>query len=745
MEKINHLNANNHPLDRIDGRLKVTGAAKYSAEYQVPNLSYGVLVSSTIARGKIIQIESRMAEKAPGVIGIVSHLNSPKVPGYQTGNNPAGGRTEGQALRVFNSETVYFSGQPVAIAIADSYERAVYAASLVKITYEEEKHNTDFKSRIDNATRPKNAQFGEYIRGEANAYLNAPIKIEQKYSMPVEVHNPMEMHSTIAIWEAEDRITVYDKTQGVKSTQKTIMDAFGLPEQNVQVNTFFVGGAFGSGLRTWPHVIATIIAARKVNRPVKLMLTREQMFTMVGYRPYAIQKIGLGATPDGKLTGITHETIEQTSSYEEFTERTVNVAKYLYASPNVNTSHKLVALDVSTPTWMRGPGETTGAYALESAIDELAYALQLDPIELRLRNYAETDPEKNLPWSSKYLRECYQVGAERFGWSKRNPKPATMREGGMQVGYGLGCGTFNASRNRAIVSAKLLADGMLILRSAVSDSGPGTATSMVQIASNATGISPAKIRFELGNSSFPTGPTQGGSTTTSTLGSAVHDACMALMQKLLELTHLNESSPFRNAKKSEIKYSESAIISASDPLRKILFTDILKQHGSQDLEVTEESKSGEERLKYSMYSFSAHFVEAHVNPSNGMIRIKKVVSVTDVGKVINEKTARSQVIGGVVGGIGMALMEEAVMDHRYGKYINNNMADYHVPVHADVPHIEAIFINKADPYVNPMGSRGLGEIALVGLAPAIANAVFHATGKRIRELPITPDKIINLD
>lgn len=743
MKKDILFNASADPLDRVDGRLKVTGAAKYSAEFNVPGLTYGVLVASTIARGKIRNIDSKMAERAPGVLGVISHLNAPKVPGYETGGNPSGGRTEGQALRVFNSAYIYFYGQPVVVVVADTYERAVFAASLVRLTYEEEDPKTDFKAHRQIALQPKNGQFADYKRGEPNAYHSAPVKIEQEYIIPVEVHNPMELHCTIAIWESEDRITVYDKTQGVKSTQRTIMDAFKLPEQNVQVNTLFVGGAFGSGLRTWPHVIATVLAAKKVNRPVKIMLARDQMFTMVGYRPYAIQKIGLGATPDGRLTGITHETTEQTSSYEEFTERTVNVSKYLYACPNVNTSHKLVALDVSTPTWMRGPGETTGAFALESAMDELSYAVNLDPIELRLRNYAETDPEKNLPWSSKYLKECYQVGAERFGWNKRNPKPASMREGNMQVGYGLGCGTFNASRNRAMASARILSNGSLVVRSAVSDSGPGTATSMVRIAANATGISQEKIRFEMGNSSFPNGPTQGGSTTTSTLGSAVHDACMALMQKLLGLANKKEGSPFKNAKPEDIKYSEASITLVSDPSQQMLFTDILKQQGIPDLEVTEESRPGEERQKFSMYAFSAHFVEAHVNPANGMVRIKKVVSVTDVGKVISAKTAQSQVIGGVVGGIGMALMEEAVMDHRYGKYINNNLADYHVPVNADVPHIEALFINKADPYVNPIGSKGLGEIALVGLAPAIANAVYHATGKRIRQLPITPDKLFD--
>jgi len=727
------------PLDRVDGKFKVTGTARYSAEYQLPGLCHAVLVSSTIARGSIKSLDTKQADRAPGVIGVVSHINAPKIPGYETGGNPVKGRTTGQALRVFNSEHIYFNGQPVAIVVADTYERALYAASLVKVQYEKEPHQTEFKQNVSRAKQPRGSV--DYQRGEANAYKSAPVFIEHEYIMPVEVHNPMELHSTIAVWDGEDKVTVYDKTQGVESTQKTIMDAFKLPEQNVQVNTKFVGGAFGSALRTWPHVIATVLAAKILKKPVKTVLARDQMFTMVGFRPYCVQKMGLGATADGKITGITHEATSVTSSYEDFTERSVNMSKFMYASHNVNTVYRILPLDLSTPTWMRGPGESTGSFALESAMDELAYALNLDPLELRLRNYAESDQEKNLPWSSKHLKECYQIGSERIGWSKRNPTPGSMREGNMLVGYGMGCGTFNASRGRAVVSARFQANGLLILRSAVSDSGPGTATTMVQIASDVTGINRSRITFELGDSSFPQGPTQGGSTTTSTLGSAVHDACMSLRNKLCALVGGKDDAVFKNIRPEDIMYKDGGMSSSSNPSSKLLYTDILKQNNLPHLEVTEESKAGEERQKYSMYSFSVHFTEVHVHPATGMVTVKRVVAVTDAGKIVSEKTARSQVIGGVVGGIGMALMEEAVIDHRYGRYVNNNLADYHVPVHADAPHVEALFINKKDPYVNPVGSKGLGEIALVGFAAAVANAVFHATGKRIRELPITPDKL----
>ncbi|MEJ7740942.1 MAG: xanthine dehydrogenase family protein molybdopterin-binding subunit [Chitinophagaceae bacterium] len=728
------------PLDRVDGKLKVTGTATYSAEYQIPNLAYGVLVSSTIARGTIKSIDTKPAERAPGVLGVITHLNSLKIPGYETGGKPSKGRTTGQALRIFNSDIIYFNGQPIAIVVAQTLERALYAASLVKATYTEEKHQTDLMVNTGRAMMPKGSV--DYKRGEANAYLSAPVNIERQYMMPIEVHNPMELHSTVAIWEGDDQVKVYDKTQGVKSTQRTIMDAFKLPEKNVQVITRFVGGGFGSALRTWPHVIAAVLAAKMLKTPVKLVLSRDQMFTMVGYRPRCFQKIGIGATADGKITGITHEATSITSFYEDFTERSVNMTKFMYASPNVNTVYRIVPLDLSTPTWMRGPGEATGAYALESAMDEMAYALKLDPVDFRLRNYAEIDQERNLPWSSKYLKECYQVGADRIGWNKRDPRPASMREGEMLVGYGMGSGVFNASRNRAVVLARIRDDGSLILQSAVSDSGSGTATSMIQIASQVMGIAPAKIIFELGDSSFPMGPSQGGSTTTSTLGSAVHDACVALQQKLIELASRAEGSVFKDASPESIIFKDGAISLSSKPEVKALYTAILKQQSLTELEVTEESKSGEERQKYSMYSFSAHFAQVFVHPATGVVKVNKVVSVTDAGRIVSEKTARSQAIGGVVGGIGMALMEEAVIDHRYGRLVNNNLADYHVPVHADVPHIEALFINKKDPYINPMGSKGLGEISLVGIAAAIANAVFHATGKRVRDLPITPDKLL---
>ena len=701
-------------LNRVDGRLKVTGGATYSGEYKVPGLTYGVLVPATITAGTVTAIDAKEALRAPGVLAVITPFNAPKVPGYQPGAaRPVRG------LKLFNDDKVYFNGQPIALVVAETFERATHAAKLVKATYATTPFETDFRKNFDKGVVPNEGRYKDYVRGEADAYKKAEVIVEQDYMLPSEMHNPMELHVTTAFWDGDDKVTLYTKSQGVIGSQRAIANAFGLDPANVQIHSRFVGGAFGSSLRTWPHEIAATQAAKLLKRPVKLTLTREQMFTLVGYRPLTIQRIGLGATTDGKLVGITHESHSQTAVYEEFTENAVNVSRFLYASPNANTRYKVVPLNVGVPAPMRGPGEATGSFALESALDELSYKLGIDPIELRLRNYAESDPERNLPWSSKYLKECYQQGAERIGWDKRAAKPGTQQDGEWLVGYGIGCGAFGAYRNKASAKIKLLADGTVNIQSATSDIGPGTATSMTLIAADTLGIGVDKITFDLGDSSFPVAPTQGGSQTCSSVGSAVHDVCLALRQKLNALAGLPPDS------KDEIDYSN-----------------ILKQHGLPLLELTQDSQASDEAKKYSMYSFSAHFAQVYVHPLTGVVKVKKLVAVVDGGKIVSHKTASSQMIGGAVGGIGMVLTEEAVIDDRYGRYVNGNFADYHVPVNADVPDIEAIFIDKPDPIINPVGSKGLGEISLIGVAAAVANAVYNATGKRIRELPITPDKIL---
>ncbi|WP_299762081.1 xanthine dehydrogenase family protein molybdopterin-binding subunit [uncultured Pontibacter sp.] len=736
------------PMDRIDGRLKVTGTATYSAEYQLPEMAHAVLIGSTVAKGRIKSMDTKQAERAPGVLAVISHLNSPKVPGHINRDHPAEPPKIGQPLRVFYDDKIYFNDQPVAVVVADTLERARYAAGLIQVKYKEEPHQTDFNQNKQKADLPTQAKrnpksgLADYTRGKEDAYATEAIKMEAEYVQPTEVHNPMELQAVIAHWEAPDRLTLYDKTQGVKSTQKTFAEEWNIPVENVKVVATFVGGAFGNALHNWPHETAAIIAAKKVNRPVKLMLTREQMFTMVGYRPHTWQKVGMSASADGQLTGITHEAIGQTSSYEEFTESTLQQSRMMYTCPNVTTRYRILPLDISTPIWMRGPGEATGAFALESALDEMAHQLKIDPLAFRLHNLPDKDPQNGKPWSTNYLRECMEMGAERIGWQERKMQPGSNREGEWLVGFGMGAGTFGANRRGAKAYAKLQPNGTILIQSATTDIGPGTGTAMVQIAADALGVQPDKIRFELGNSAFPDSPKQGGSSTINSVGSAVRAACLELKQKLQQLAAARSGTAFSAAKPEDISIADGSITLAGNRSASITYADLLKQNQGQDIEVLTTSEPGQEREKYSMYSFSVHFAKVHVHPVTGQVLVQKVVCCADAGTIINTKTAGNQMIGGAVGGIGMALVEDAVLDHRFGRYVTKDFASYHVPVHADIPPVEVAFVNKPDMIVDPIGTKGLGEIAIIGVAPAIANAVFNATGKRIRELPITPDKLV---
>ena len=735
-------NEKEETISRVDGIQKVTGKAKYFAEFKVPGMAYCVMATSTITRGRITAIDTKKAENAPGVLAVITHLNMPEIPGNATAPNPANLPSGGQQYKIFGSNQILFNGQPIAMVIADTLERAQYGASLIKSTYQKDTFHTNIETEKEKGVAPKRGS-SDYKRGEEGAYKNAPVIVEENYSMPMETHNPMELHGILASWDGDDKVTVYAKTQGVKSTQSAIMRAFKLIEKNVQVYSEFVGGGFGMALRTWPQEIAVVAAAKKVGRPVKFVMTRPQMFTMVGYRPATLQKVALGATADGKLTGIYHEATGVTSTYDDFTEGTVNMSKSMYACPNVQTKYRIVPLDIGVPIWMRGPGEATGAFALESAMDELSYKLKIDPIELRIRNHADTDPEKKLPYSSKFLKEAYAAGAEKIGWYKRNSEPRSMKAGEWLVGYGMSSGTFGAFRGTAQSKAILKADGSLTLQSAASDIGPGTGTAMTQIAHETLGLPVNKIKFELGDSSYPQGGTQGGSSMNASLGSAVYAVCTAVKKALAKMATSKEGSPLTGINAEELSFEAGIIYATADRSKKMTFAEVLLLNNLPMLELTEISKPGDEQKQYSMYSFSVHFVVVHVHPATGQVRVKQIVSVADAGKIVSPKTAASQMIGGATGGIGMALTEEVIIDHRYGRMVNNNFADYHVPVSADTPHIDTIFIDKPDPYINPMGAKGMGEIALIGFAAAVANAVYHATGKRIRELPITPDKLLS--
>lgn len=726
--------------------MKVTGGAKYFADFELPNMAYCVLVGSEIGRGTIASLDTRKARSAPGVLAVFTHQNMPPIPGWDA---PVGDKADGpppkpdtlEKYRILSSPKILFDGQPIAIVVADSYERATYAASLVKATYTKQAARTDLQKHVAEGVSPKGDEGGNYLRGKADAYQAAPVTLEANYTLPIEVHNPMELHGILVHWTSENALMIYAKTQGVNATQQAMAQAFKLDPKHIHVHTEFMGGGFGMGLRTWPQETAVVAVARKIGRPLKLVVTRQQMFTLVGHRPYTVQTIQMGADKNGKLIGIAHAATAETASYEDFTEATVNMTKFMYDCPNVSTRYRIVRLDRSVPIWMRGPGEATGAFALESAMDEMAHKLGLDPIEFRLRNYTETDPEHNRPYSSKYLKEAYQKGAEAIGWSNRKAEPGSLREGDWLVGYGMSTGVFNAFRWEASARALLKTDGSLTVQSAVTDIGPGTGTALTMIAHNILGVPINRIKVEYGDTSLPKAPTQGGSAIVSAVGSAVFDVCTSIKNELITLA-TREGGALAGRKADELTLADGILSVEKEPGKKVAVADLMRTANLTVLDKQGDSKGGPDLQKYSMYSFSVHFVNVRVNPLTGVVRVANAVSVADSGRIISPKTAASQMIGGVTGGIGMALTEEAVIDHRFGRFVNNNLADYHVPVHADVPAIETIFIDKPDPFINPMGAKGMGEIALIGFAGAVANAVFNATGKRIRELPITPDKLL---
>ncbi|MCB2408415.1 xanthine dehydrogenase family protein molybdopterin-binding subunit [Hymenobacter lucidus] len=728
------------PLSRVDGRLKVTGQARYAAEHAVPGVVHGVLLTSTIARGRIKSLDTTAAEKAPGVLAVLTYRNSPGVPAYQdakANNNP---RLAGQEIRIFYDDQIHFSNQPVALAIADTLERAQHAATLVRVQYEPVSPKTDLTQHRSRAIKPQKA--ADHQRGQPDAYRQAPVRIEQEYRTAVQMHNPLEPHAAIAHWEG-GKLTVYNKTQAPKVAQQDLMRMFQLPEASVQVHSPFVGGAFGGSSRIWPQEVAAILGAKLVGRPVKVALRRDQMFNMVGYRPYSIQKVGLGATTDGQLVGITHEAFGQTSRHEEFVERILDPTKTAYQCPNLTATYRLVPLDLSTPAWTRGPGEASGSFALESAVDELAYALKMDPLALRLKNFADMNPADGKPWSSNELRRCYEQGAERFGWSKRPMPPRATRQGDWLVGWGMSMGIYKAERAKSAARAQLFADGRLLVQAATADAGPGTATIMSQIAADASGVPVENIRFELGSSDLPPAPGQFGSHTAASVGTAVHAACTALKEQLLSLARSTPEWQKLRLKPAEVTVENGTVRLVRHPDRQLAYPEILRRHNLMGLDLTREVEPGEEQKKSSGKSFCANFVEVRVHEPTGTVRVSRVVSALDVGRVLNAKTARSQVYGSVVWGIGMALLEQARMDHRYGRYLNPQLAEYHLPVNADVPDIDVLFIDEPDLRLDPIGAKGMGEIGLIGLTAAVANAVYHATGKRIRELPITPDKLLS--
>jgi xanthine dehydrogenase YagR molybdenum-binding subunit len=733
------------PVSRVDGRAKVTGEAKYAAEPNIPNLAYGCVVSSAVARGRITRIDAAEALSLPGVVQILTHENAPQLPPFDA-NDIDAVAPPGSMFVPLQGNEIRFSLQPVALALADSFELARYAASLVRIEYERNTHVTDLEiARADAYVPPKSRPAIPPIpkpRGNARrALASAAARLDAEYRVPVEHHNPMELFGTTVIRAEDGKLTVYDKTQGVQNVQEYLCSLFGYSKDDVRVLAPFVGGGFGVGLLPQYQVFLAVMAARALKRSVRVTLTRQQMFSLT-FRPVTWQRVAIGAASDGKLEALVHEALAATSRFQDYTEPVVDWSGMLYQCDNFAPDYKLARLDLNTPADMRAPGAALGLFALESAMDELAVKLRMDPIELRLRNYTEADLNTGLPYSSKALRECYRQGAERFGWARRNPEPRSMHEGEMLIGWGMASAVWEAGWWETSARAVLTADGRLTVSSATADIGTGTYTIMTQIAAEVLGLPIERVTFVLGDSSLPKAQVEGGSLTAVSAGSAVKAACEKVREKLFELARKIDNSPLANASLDDVAFADGHLRARSDPSRSVSFTDAMR-HGK--LTVIEEEASAAPSAKQEKYARNAHaavFADVRVDADLGTIQVARVVSAVAAGRILNPKTARSQVLGGVVWGIGMALEEESVIDHTFGRFMNHNYAEYHVPVNADVRDVDVIFVEEHDDVVNPLGAKGLGEIGIVSVAAAIANAVYHATGKRIRELPITLDKLM---
>ncbi|CAN7202010.1 xanthine dehydrogenase family protein molybdopterin-binding subunit [Caballeronia sp. LjRoot29] len=731
------------PLDRTDGLLKVTGQAKYSADNPEAKLAHAVLVTSTIAHGRVASMDTARIQGMPGVLLVMTHETAMRLP---NGGKPNAEPPAVRRLSLLQTDEVRYSNEPVAVVVADTLERATDGARTLQasIRYEAATPNADYQRAKATAYQPEK-MMGRPIntqRGDVAAGLRqGPTRLDVVYTTPNEHHNPMEPHATLARWDGPN-LTLYDATQGVSGARGAVAKTLGIKEENVRVLCPFVGGGFGCKGSAWSHVVLAAMAAKQTGRPVRLVLERPQMFGMVGNRPFTDQHIQISARDDGTLTGMRHDVISTTSTFEDWNESSAILTRMLYAVPNQATTHKLVKLDVGTPTFMRAPGETSGSFALESAMDEMAYGLNMDPLAFRLKNYAEMEPQEKRPWSEKSLRECYQIGADKFGWSRRNPKPRSMRDGNTLIGLGMATATYPANRSEASAIARILPDGTAMAASGTQDLGTGTYTVMTQVAADALGFPVEKVDFALGDSSLPHAPVSGGSQSVASVSPAVREAASQARAKLIAMAIADSVSPLSGASIDDVTVDNGWVISRADPSKRDPAAAIIARNGGKPIEAMATTKPGDEKQQFAFHSFGAVFTEVHVDADLGTIRVPRIVGVYDVGSLLNEKTAHSQLMGGLVWGIGSALTEKSELDGRYGRYTNANLAEYHVPVNADIGLLDITLLGKPDPHINPLGARGIGEIGITGVAGSIANAVYHATGVRVRDLPITLDKVM---
>lgn len=727
-------------IERRDGQIKAAGKARYSADYAVEGLAQAVVLGSTIPAGRILSIDGSRAEALPGVLAVITHRNAPRL------LPPPRDRMLGSAAPPpLQDDWIDHDDQHIAVVVAETLEDAQYASTLIRVSYERHEarlESTVVAGELFTPRRPRDTLRGDPEAGLAEADMRV---LAESFVAP-EHNNPMGPFSTTAVWSGHHRLTVYDATQWSTWCRRVLAACFALPEDNIEVIAPYVGGAFGAGLRVWQHVPLAAVAARHVGRPVRLTLSRAQMFTMVGHRPATGQRLMVAATRDGRLTALEHRGVQPAPMRDDYSENLAGATRALYACPNVRTTYRQVRRNISTPTWMRAPGEAQGGHALEVAIDELASMLSLDPLELRERNMATADPVTGRPWSSNGLAECYRVGAERFGWARRDPRPGSMRDGDLLVGWGMAAATYpyHVDSGGALMHIDL--NGHVLVQTAVTDIGTGTGTVLAQIAADTLGVPVEAVHVELGVGSLPFATAQGGSKVTASTGSAVARAAEELRERLIELARANPAPPpggrgSRVPPGRPLQITEGRIHPVRAPRKGEDLASLVRRAAPEGLTV-ESLFTPDPDPALAGRAFGAKFAEVTVDPELGEIRVRRIVAVIEGGTIVNERTARSQIIGGTIGGIGMALLEEGRLDPAFGRMTNADLSEYLIPTCADTPEIDVAFVHADDPHINPIGVKGIGEIGLVGVAPAIANAVHHATGRRIRDLPITLDRLL---
>ncbi|MEN9565458.1 MAG: hypothetical protein RLZZ69_654 [Cyanobacteriota bacterium] len=698
-------------VSRTDGRAKVMGTATYSAEHQIEGLVHGYLVTSTIANGRIRSINTRTAEQSPGVLAVFTHRNPPKL--FKPANNFQTSAIYESRLPLAD-DRIHYAGQIIGLVVADTFERSRHAAHLVEVEYDTqpplvEPEKATYKEAPGMGGQELKFEKGSFASGNVSQ-SDPNLSVEATYLTSMEHHAPMEPHAIIAQWRGNDAVTIYEPSQWVQLSQRTYAEVLGLPVERVRLLSPYIGGAFGCKAFPWPHGLLCATAAKQVGKPLKVVVSRRQMTANTGHRSHTEQRIRLSATPDGTLDVIEHEAKSAASPATVFSEPCTKMVPVMYATPNMRLYQELAIMNVGTPTFMRAPGETPGMWALESAMDELAWKLNIDPVALRLKNLAKSDQRKGLSFSEHHFADCLKVGVERFGWQERQ-QPRSLTRDGKLIGIGMAASTYPGLRGTASAKVRLLPDGKAHVLTAGNDMGTGSYTVVAIAASEALGLPVEQIRVEMGDSRLPDGGLAGGSQMTASLLPAVKSACQALLQQ------------------AQANNAQEAIAA-------------LNQSGRAAWEATASSAPGEEAKKFAFHSFGAHFCEVTVDEEIGRLQVTRWLSVMDIGRVINVKTAASQVRGGVIMGISHALMEEGELDPMLGNPVVYDLATYHIASHADIPRIDVAFVGKPDRKFNPVGARGVGEIGITGVAAAVANAIYHATGKRIRNLPITPDKLI---